>query len=293
MIAGTAYRRVWLVRGLAVFLLVASPLICVAQQATSPPTFEHEVKPLLKKKCFECHGEKETEAELSLATLKKVVAGGESGPVVVPGKPDASLLLEVVTAGDMPPDGEPLTESELKLIRDWIKRGQFPASGDSPPSGKVISEEDRAFWSFVPPVRPPVPDCIEHEGACNPIDHFVLWKQRDTGLQLKKEAAPPHADPTTLLRHARLATDARGSGGVRQIERPASLWEARRSRARFTTLRRALGTALAGRGRLGRIEPHRGRHHATRILALPRLRHRRFQRGQAFRSIRYRASRRR
>jgi hypothetical protein len=159
------------------------------------PTFEHEIKPLLKQRCFECHSEEATEADLSLVTLKHVVAGGESGPVVVPGKPSASLLLEVVEAGDMPPYGDPLTGAELKLIRDWITHGHFPAPGDSPPSGKTINEEDRAFWSFVPPVRPPVPASIENEGAFNPIDHFVSREARDAGLQLKQEA-----DRRTLIR---------------------------------------------------------------------------------------------
>ncbi len=181
--------------GLLALSLVVVPQICLAQQATAPATFEHEVKSLLEKKCFECHGEADTEAELSLATLENVMAGGESGPVVVPGKPDASLLYEVVEAGDMPPEEPALTKAELKLIRDWIERGQFPAPGNSPAGGKTFSEADRNFWSFVPPVRPLVPDCIEHQAACSPIDHFVLWKLRDTGLQLKKQA-----DRRTLIR---------------------------------------------------------------------------------------------
>ncbi len=160
MIAGNACSRAQLVAAagvLAVFI-VATPKVCVAQAAS--PTFEHEIKPLLKKRCFECHGESVTEAELSLATLKNVMAGGESGPVVVPGKPDASLLYEVVEGGDMPPEEPALTKAELKLIRDWIELGQFPAPGNTPAGGKTVSEEDRKFWSFVPPVRPLVPSYL-------------------------------------------------------------------------------------------------------------------------------------
>ena len=150
----------------------------IAQEHGPPPTFEHDARPLLQEKCGHCHGDSETEAELSLGTLRDVIAGGESGPVVVPGKPSASLLYEVVEAGDMPPDEDPLTPSELKLIRDWIELGQFPASDDLQPSLKTISEEDKQFWSFVPPVRPLVPDCIEPDVGLHPIDHFVFWKLR-------------------------------------------------------------------------------------------------------------------
>ena len=57
-------------------------------------------------------------------------AGGESGPVVVPGKPDASSLVEVVEAGDKRPEEPALTKAEQELMRDRIERGKFPKSGD-------------------------------------------------------------------------------------------------------------------------------------------------------------------
>ncbi len=175
--------------------MVLSDPLAVAQEHGPPPTFEHDAKPLLQEKCGHCHGESDTEAELSLATLRDVMAGGESGPVVVPGKPSASLLYEVVEAGDMPPDEDPLTHSELKLIRDWIELGQFPASGDLQPSVKTLSEEDKNFWSFVPPSRPLVPDSADLDVARTPIDQFISRKLEDQGRTLN-----PQADRRTLIK---------------------------------------------------------------------------------------------
>src|SRR5262245_53127891 len=72
--------------------------------------FESEVRPLLAEKCQKCHGSEEQNGSLRLASLKPMLAGGDSGPAVVPGHPEKSLLVKAVSYSDtsvqMPPDGK-------------------------------------------------------------------------------------------------------------------------------------------------------------------------------------------
>ena len=67
------------------------------------PSFQSDIRPLLGTKCWRCHGEQAPKAELDLTTLAGILKGGESGPVVVPGKPDESALYEKVHERAMPP----------------------------------------------------------------------------------------------------------------------------------------------------------------------------------------------
>ncbi len=173
--------------------LAATP-VAKAETVGTPPTFEHEIKPLLEQKCFECHGDGNTKGGLSLASLTEVMAGVESGPVIVPGNPNASLLYSLVESGEMPQEGERLTKEQVKLIRDWIQQGQFPTAGDAKPKGKIITEEDRQFWSFVPPGRPDIPDTDDDSVTRTPIDPFIVRKQQEAGLEMK-----PEADRRTLI----------------------------------------------------------------------------------------------
>ena len=96
-----------------------------------------DVKPLLAHKCYACHGALKQQAGLRLDTGLSILKGGESGPSVVPGNPDDSLLIQVLT-GDagfqMPPanEGSPLDGQEFQLIRQWIVDGAVvPKEEDS------------------------------------------------------------------------------------------------------------------------------------------------------------------
>ena len=102
--------------------------VCVAQEpsviAAQPVSFEVEVQPLLKEKCWKCHGATVQKGELALHTAALIQKGGESGVVVVAGKSAESHLFELVKHGDMPPDKkERLSESQVELIRRWIDDG--------------------------------------------------------------------------------------------------------------------------------------------------------------------------
>jgi len=161
------------------------------------PTFQHEVLPLMEKKCIACHGGGKTPmAGLDLRTLDGVVKGSSKGPVVMPGNPDASRLWIMIRDGKMPMGGSPLSEDEKQLIREWIEKGQFPVAADVRSSNRAdkITEKARQWWSFRKPVKPQVPS-VHAARVRTPIDAFIEQK-----LEEKKWTLGPEADKRTLVR---------------------------------------------------------------------------------------------
>ena len=98
---------------------VAAPLL----SAVELPLFEVDVVPILKQHCFECHAGDLLEAGLDLQQRLKIFAGGESGPAIIPGSAETSLLFQKIVTGDMPPDEESVPEGEIEVIRRWIDQG--------------------------------------------------------------------------------------------------------------------------------------------------------------------------
>jgi hypothetical protein len=85
--------------------------------------FESKIAPLFAKNCLGCHGAASHKGKLNLARKTAAFKGGESGKVILAGKPNESLLLEQVISGNMPPEGTALTETEIKDLQQWIKNG--------------------------------------------------------------------------------------------------------------------------------------------------------------------------
>src|SRR5579864_2807588 len=127
------------------------------EQAPDPPVdFARQVAPLLTDKCVSCHNAKRTKGGLDLSTLRSMQAGGESGPAIVAGKPDESLLLDmVVSPGDggrpeMPKEGDPLSAEQVALLKRWILEGaRWPDSLVL----EARTKGDTAWWSFQPLVK--------------------------------------------------------------------------------------------------------------------------------------------
>ncbi len=116
---------------LAVLALLSCPGLA---QETPAVSFHRDVRPLLAARCAGCHQPAKHKGDLVMTSYSDLVRGGESGAVVVPGKPEESLLIELVsTVADLPPempeDGEPLSEAEVALLVRWIAEG---ASDDTP-----------------------------------------------------------------------------------------------------------------------------------------------------------------
>lgn len=168
---------------------------------------QHDVLPILFLRCAACHGRQKQEAELDIRTVKSLLAGGKSGAAIVPGKPDESLLVKRILAGEMPPKAKlvshsvkPVEAPELATLRDWIAQGApeveiLPDIANGQPD-PLVSDQDRQFWSFQPP-RAVLPPAVAGRSDQNPIDSFVRERLVKHGLDLS-----PATDRLTLVRRA-------------------------------------------------------------------------------------------
>ncbi|MCA8983311.1 MAG: PSD1 domain-containing protein [Planctomycetaceae bacterium] len=165
--------------------------------------FEKRIRPLLHKHCYECHSgdAKVLQGGLRLDGRDLLLTGGDSGPALVPGKPDQSLLIEAIryqgTSFDMPPGGK-LSDHEIRLLEDWVARGApFPggSSLDVAPQKSINYDEGRKFWSFQPLARQEPPPRKQDQWSRAKIDPFILAKLEEHGL-----TPSPAAARATLIR---------------------------------------------------------------------------------------------
>ena len=174
--------------------------VAFSSARAASPTFEKDIRPILKAHCFDCHGEGEKlKGGVDLRLRRFMLKGGDNGPVLVPGKPDKSLLFNMVQTGEMPRREKKLTAEQIALIRKWIAAGANIARPEPAELGKGsgITDEERAFWSFQPLRRPAVPKTKAKDRARTPVDAFLL-----EGLAKKKLGFSPDAEKVTLLRRA-------------------------------------------------------------------------------------------
>jgi mono/diheme cytochrome c family protein len=190
---------------LPAFWLVLFTNPCAAQQATPAERqfFENQVRPILANNCFRCHGPEKHRSNLRLDSRAAVLTGGDSGPAVVPGKPDESPMIKAVNYRDLEmPPGKRLGKKDVAALTEWVKMGApWPASGRAEiqtprPQGIKITDEDRKFWAFQPVTRP-VPPLIDGNADENPIDAFIARK-----LQEKRLSFSPPASKQELIRRA-------------------------------------------------------------------------------------------
>ena len=159
--------------------------------------FDRKVLPIFREKCIYCHGEDEQEGSLRLDSLVHVMRGGNSGePVLVAGKDEASHLIHLVTTANkqhrMPLDDDPLSITEIQLLREWIL---IESGWDSAIAEAATIESDH--WSFQAIRRPEVPQT----GHSNPIDSFVARRLSEKDMQFSGEA-----NQQRLLRRLYLVT---------------------------------------------------------------------------------------
>ncbi len=167
---------------------------------------ENDVLPIFQMRCVVCHGKRKQEGGLDLRSQASRMKGGKSGAVIIPGKPEESLLLRRIASGQMPPPKllseyfvRPPSDAEVEVLRKWIAGGAVaaPKQPATAEGDHLVAAKDREFWSFQPPKRPAVPAVQHGELARNPIDAFLLHK-----LEAKKLTYAPPAERLTLLRRA-------------------------------------------------------------------------------------------
>jgi mono/diheme cytochrome c family protein len=111
----------------------ASTIVAGSVWAGEQVNYLQQIKPILAKRCYACHGALKQEAGLRLDTAALAIRGGDSGPVIIPGDAKASVLIQRVTASDeserMPPIGEPLQPDQIATLRSWIAQKAVATTG--------------------------------------------------------------------------------------------------------------------------------------------------------------------
>jgi hypothetical protein len=171
--------------------------------------FTEKVQPILVQRCLECHShEGKIKGGLVLDARSGWEIGGDSGPAVVPGKVEESLLIQAVTYAkpdyEMPPKGK-LPEEEIAILKQWVAMGAPDPrkGGNSTAKNGIDLEAGRQFWSFRPVRKPDVPKVRDTEWPRNDIDRFILAKLEAAGL-----TPAPDADEMRFRR--RLSYDLTG-----------------------------------------------------------------------------------
>src|SRR5579859_3924455 len=169
--------------------------------------FEKKIRPIFVENCYKCHsqGAEKIKGSLLLDSRDGVLKGGDTGPAIVPGNPEKSLLIKAVRYADkdlqMPPNDRQLAPEQIHDLETWVKMGApDPRLAPDPSEHKyaVDFEKAKKHWSFQPIRKPAVPrvDDPQH-WAQTPVDNFIL-----ATLQTKGLTPSPQADKVTLIRRA-------------------------------------------------------------------------------------------
>ena len=203
-----AYRRIGAASVFSLSFASIVAALSLGQEANTLPKanptqaefFESKVRPILVANCYSCHGGQSHSGALKLDDPKRIGRGGQSGPVLISGEPDKSLLIVAITQSStlkMPPGGKKLSDSDIETLKTWIRMGApWP---ESLKDVKVPSP----WWSLQPLTHPQIPTTKSKNWANNGLDHFVL-----AGLEAKGLSPAPSADRRSLIR--RLTYDLTG-----------------------------------------------------------------------------------
>jgi Protein of unknown function (DUF1553)/Protein of unknown function (DUF1549)/Planctomycete cytochrome C len=202
------------------FLVVAFCLTCLARSTVDEPEalritparrsgsaqqiefFEAKIRPILAEHCFKCHGTKKLEAGLRLDSREGILRGTDSGPVVVPGHPEKSPLIDAIghaAAIKMPPKSK-LPGEAIDDLTKWVQMGlPWPESRNGPDNGAITAAAPGAkrHWAFQPVANPPPPDVKAKAWLRTSVDRFILSR-----LEAKGISPSPRAAARTLIRRA-------------------------------------------------------------------------------------------
>ncbi|MFM7167168.1 MAG: DUF1553 domain-containing protein [Planctomycetaceae bacterium] len=163
--------------------------------------FESKVRPLLIRHCYECHSGEKIKGSLSLQSRTAIITGGDSGPAIVPGQPESSLLIRAVhyDGFEMPPSGK-LAAADIQVLTDWVRQqAPWPAEDAPGKSGlrsatMPVTDSDRQHWAFQPPRASLPGGTAAHQ---HPVDALLLAQ-----LEQQQVTPLPQAEPHVLVRRA-------------------------------------------------------------------------------------------
>ena len=194
-----------------VFFFIGAQLLCggiVRGDETSDDFFESRIRPVLIKHCQSCHGSEKQSGGLRLDHRSALLLGGHTGPAVIPGNPQDSLLVQAVRHTgnyEMPPEKK-LPEPTIRDFEQWIKLGvPWPLATEPPSNTNLETPRNRTakHWAFQPIQEPAVPESAAIETSANdassihdqtppqvvtPVDAFVQRKLSDHGLSFSSPA---------------------------------------------------------------------------------------------------------
>ena len=159
--------------------------------------FERSVRPILAEQCMGCHGAKIQKSSLRLDSKAAILKGGISGPVVIPGKPSESLLVQAIhQKGELKmPQGRKLSSKDINSLEKWVAMG-LPWPDET---SLAQPSNQQSHWAFSPIRKPKAPS----QYGMHPIDAFI-----QKTLQEKQIKPSPQADKRTLIR--RITMDLHG-----------------------------------------------------------------------------------
>ncbi|HEX7632551.1 MAG TPA: DUF1549 domain-containing protein, partial [Lacunisphaera sp.] len=193
---------------ISLFLLTAARAAenPAALSAADLQFFETKIRPVLTDQCYKCHSHQADRVKggLMLDSRDALLKGGNTGPAVVPGNPDDSVLIQALRYTDedlkMPPEehGGKLSDQQIADFTEWVRRGApDPRVPAMTASGKTYGGVGKAHWAFQPVKLPAVPTVKDTTWGQSPVDRFILAKLEDSGLHPN-----PIADKRTLIRRA-------------------------------------------------------------------------------------------
>jgi hypothetical protein len=194
-------------------LLVVWVSVGVGRADTLDPAgrefFEQQIRPLLVKRCYECHSTaaKKRKGGLALDTREGVRKGGDSGPAIIPSDPKNSLLIQAVRydGREMPPKKKgKLSDREIAALERWVRMGapdprDQVAVAPARSSWEEALDERRRWWSLQPVQNPALPAVRNRDWCFDPVDRFLLARLEQHGLQPAADA-----DRRTLIRRLSL-----------------------------------------------------------------------------------------
>src|SRR5437588_4228324 len=191
-----------LVFGIIWILWGSSQLVAAGIDHAGIEFFEKKIRPILAENCYKCHsaGAEKIKGGFLLDTREGLLKGGDTGPAIVPGHPEKSLLIKAVRYTDenlqMPPKNKKLAAEQIADLEAWVKMGA--------PDPRAVSQLATAkpldasrHWAFQPIKDPPIPPIKNRRWTKTPVDAFILAKLEEKGI-----APSPPANKRTLIRRA-------------------------------------------------------------------------------------------
>ena len=151
--------------------------------------YRQQIKPILRARCYACHGTLKQESGLRVDTAALLLQGGDSGIAVMPGDAQASPLMQRLTADDlaerMPPEGEPLSAEQIAVLEAWIEQGA------DAPTDEVPESPPQDHWAFRLPRQPRDLPRVGLQAVRHPLDVWVAQRHAEFGRKTSP-TAPRH-----------------------------------------------------------------------------------------------------